>query len=130
VIIIVHVKDCSIGINYWYWIKEMRRESKGERENKQKYKQSYILGHNAVYSVESQPTFHRKTSPGNLLPVSRRFLAWLIFRLWRWRRNIPPKRPLTFNRPHDAISQKIGLFLTTVVRTWNTKIIERKMKLK
>jgi hypothetical protein len=32
-----------------------------------------------------------------LLPASWWFLPWLILRLWRWRRHVPPKRQLTFN---------------------------------
>jgi hypothetical protein len=42
--------------------------------------------------------------------LSRWFLAWLIFRPWRWRRYVPPKRPLTLNRLHGVISQKMVLF--------------------
>jgi hypothetical protein len=33
------------------------------------------------------------------------FPAWLIFRPWRWRRYVPPKRWLTLNRLHSVISQ-------------------------
>jgi hypothetical protein len=38
------------------------------------------------------------------------FLARLIFRLWKWRRNVPPKRRLTFTGLHGVISQNIVLF--------------------
>jgi hypothetical protein len=37
----------------------------------------------------------------------------------KWRRYVPPKRRLTFNRLHDAISQKVVRFITTAVRTSN-----------
>jgi hypothetical protein len=36
---------------------------------------------------------------------------------WRWRRYVPPKRPLTFNGLHGVISQNVVLFITTAVRT-------------
>jgi hypothetical protein len=45
------------------------------------------------------------------------FLAWLILRLWRRGRHIPPKNWLTFNGLHGVISQKIQLFVTTATRT-------------
>jgi hypothetical protein len=52
-----------------------------------------------------------------LLPASCWFLAWLVFRSWRSRWHVPPKYLLIFNGPHGIISQKIGLFITTPVRT-------------
>jgi hypothetical protein len=41
----------------------------------------------------------------------------IILRLWRWRRHVPPERPLTFNGLHDVLSQKIELIsiLFTVI---------------
>jgi hypothetical protein len=42
------------------------------------------------------------------LLASSRFLAWLIFRPWRWRRNVPQKHRLTFNGLHGVLSQKIA----------------------
>jgi hypothetical protein len=53
----------------------------------------------------------------SLLPVSCWFLSWLIFRPWRWRRYVSPKRWLTFNELHDTICNKISLFITTSMRT-------------
>jgi hypothetical protein len=38
------------------------------------------------------------------------FLLSLFFRPWRWRRYIPPKRRLTLNGLHGAISQRMVLF--------------------
>jgi hypothetical protein len=38
------------------------------------------------------------------------FLLSLYFRLWRWRRYVPPKRQLTLNGLHGVISQTIVLF--------------------
>jgi hypothetical protein len=52
-----------------------------------------------------------------LLVTCFRLLAWIILRPWRWRRHVPPKRRLTFNGLHGVMSQKIGLFLTTALRT-------------
>jgi hypothetical protein len=43
--------------------------------------------------------------------LSRWFLAQLIFRPWRWRRYVPPKRRLTLNGLHGVISQKMVLFI-------------------
>jgi hypothetical protein len=39
--------------------------------------------------------------------LSCRFLARLILGPWRWRRQVPPKRRLTFNGLHGVISKKI-----------------------
>jgi hypothetical protein len=44
---------------------------------------------------------------GLLLPSSCWFLAWLILRIWRWRRNVPPKHWLTFIRLHGDVFQKM-----------------------
>jgi hypothetical protein len=49
-----------------------------------------------------------------LLPASCWFFAWLTFQPWRWRRPVPSKRQLTFNRRHRVISQKTELFKTEV----------------
>jgi hypothetical protein len=38
-------------------------------------------------------------------------------RTWNWRRHDPSKRRLTCNGLRGVISQKTGLFITTVVRT-------------
>jgi hypothetical protein len=51
------------------------------------------------------------------------FLARLIFRPWRWRQYVPPKRRLTFNGLHGVMSQKIVLFITTAVITSNPTCI-------
>jgi hypothetical protein len=48
------------------------------------------------------------------------FLAQLIFRPWRWRRYVPPKRRLTLNGLHGVICQKMVLFITAAVRTSNS----------
>jgi hypothetical protein len=44
--------------------------------------------------------------------------AWLI-QPPRWRRYVPPKRRLTFNRLNGVIFQEIVFFITTTVRTSN-----------
>jgi hypothetical protein len=46
------------------------------------------------------------------------------FRPLRWRWHFPPKRRLTFGGLHDVISNKIALFVTTVVRTSNPTWIQ------
>jgi hypothetical protein len=70
------------------------------------YKEFYLLGYNTVQHIESQ-----STSTKLCLPLaSSWFLAWLIFLTWRRRRNVPPKRWMSFNGLHDVISQKTELF--------------------
>jgi hypothetical protein len=98
-----------------------------------KLEQFYLLAYNAVYSVESQPTFRMKVSPPSSESknkrgtagsachlLSRWFLPRLIFQPWKWR-HVPPKRRLTFHRLYVIISQKTEVFITTVVRTSNPK---------
>jgi hypothetical protein len=47
------------------------------------------------------------------------FLVRLIFRTWKWRRYVSPKRRLTFSGLHSVISHNIVTLITTAVRTWN-----------
>jgi hypothetical protein len=54
-----------------------------------------------------------------LLSASCLFLFWLILWPWWWRRHVPPKWWLTFNRLQGVISQKIQLYITAAVRTSN-----------
>jgi hypothetical protein len=75
------------------------------------------------------PMFRSKISPQCLVPKNKpskkknsvkqvasrvllhaAFFAWLILRHWRWRRHIPLKRRLTFNRLHGITAQKIEFF--------------------
>jgi hypothetical protein len=58
--------------------------------------------------------------------LSRWFLARLIFWLWRWGRNVPPKRRFTFIGVYGVISNKIVLFITTAARTSNHMKIQVK----
>jgi hypothetical protein len=45
-------------------------------------------------------------------------VSCLVFlRPWRWKRHVPPKRQLTFMGLHGVISQKIKLFINTVLRS-------------
>jgi hypothetical protein len=57
----------------------------------------------------------------NLPPVYTLFLVPLIFRPWRWRRHVPPKRRLSFNGLYGFISQKVELLVTIGVRNSNPK---------
>jgi hypothetical protein len=57
--------------------------------------------------------------------LSHWFLLSLFFRPWRWRRYVPPKCRLTPNGLHGVISQKMGLFITTAVRTSNQLSLDR-----
>jgi hypothetical protein len=52
----------------------------------------------------------------SLIPLSRWYFGRLILRPWRWRRHVPPKRRLTFNGLHGAVSLKSVLFIITAVR--------------
>jgi hypothetical protein len=63
----------------------------------------YLLGYKAVQSVESQPTCRRNMPPQSsglkvLLSALCLFLAWIALQPWRWRRHIPPKYRLSFQR--------------------------------
>jgi hypothetical protein len=80
------------------------QHAEGEWYNTRFYLEFYILGYNALLSVESQRMFGRDISP----PSSG-----------RCRRNILPKPRLTFNKLQGVICQKIELFITTAVRTLN-----------
>jgi hypothetical protein len=52
-----------------------------------------------------------------LLLASRRFLSWLVFQPWRWKRNVPPKSRLSFNELRGVISQKTEFYIPTAMRT-------------
>jgi hypothetical protein len=42
-----------------------------------------------------------------------------ILRLWRWRRHVPPKHPLTLNGLQNVIFWKMEVFITTAVGIWD-----------
>jgi hypothetical protein len=66
--------------------------------------------------------FRRNISPSSsecFPPACLLVLLNLFLRPWRWRRYVPPKRPLTLNGLHGVISQKMILFITTAVKTSN-----------
>jgi hypothetical protein len=76
------------------------------------YEDFYLLGHNAMYSIESQPMFQWSMS---------QFFAWLILKPWRWRWHVPPKHRLAFNGLHGVISQNLELFyFIYIIKRWYT----------
>jgi hypothetical protein len=46
-------------------------------------------------------------------------LAWPLLWPWIWKWRVPPEQQLDFNGIHSIVSQKIDLFITTAMRTWN-----------
>jgi hypothetical protein len=64
-------------------------------------------------------SFCYQSSACYLLHAGFLFLAWFI-QPSRWRGHIPLKCQLTFHGLHGVIFQKIGLFITTAVRTSNS----------
>jgi hypothetical protein len=71
----------------------------------------------------SLPSWRSKNKSSNkllLVHYLRRFLAWLLLRPWRWRKNVPPKRRLTLKELHGDISQEVELCLMNAVRTSNS----------
>jgi hypothetical protein len=67
---------------------------------------------------------HPRIANSACLLISRRFLAWLILRPWRWRWYVPPKRLLTSIGLHGVISQRTELFMNAAVRTANRTRLE------
>jgi hypothetical protein len=70
------------------------------RSGQSSKEQFYLLGYNAVQSVEIQPMFRRNMPPQSSrlkvsLPVLWLFLAWLAL---QQRRRVPPKHRLSFQR--------------------------------
>jgi hypothetical protein len=90
-----------------------------EYENKKKavmfFRKFCLMGYNASYSVESQPTFRRNMS-SHL--QARNISLGRNQRESRWR-HVPQKRPLAINGLHGVVFQKIEFFITTAVRTSN-----------
>lgn len=58
-----------------------------------------------------------------LMPASCWVLASLTFQLWRWRWHVPLKRQLNFNGLHIIVSWKTELFITIVLRTSNSTMV-------
>jgi hypothetical protein len=58
------------------------------------------------------------------------FLAWLILRPRRWRRQVPSKHVLTFNGLHGVISKKMDLFVVAAVKPTNPTIKGNNLKTK
>jgi hypothetical protein len=73
------------------------------------YEEYCLMGSNAVYSVERQPTFRKNLShPSSGWQKPRNIPAWKHVE----RQYFLPKRRLTFNGLQCVISQKITLFTT------------------
>jgi hypothetical protein len=49
-----------------------------------------------------------------LFPDSRFFRAWHSLEPWRWRRHVPRKHRLKFDRLHGVISQKTEIFVSHI----------------
>jgi hypothetical protein len=60
-----------------------------------------------------------------LVPTSRWFLVWLIFRPWKWRWYVHPKRRLTFKGLHSIITQKTKIFRSNTVAIFELRIWSR-----
>jgi hypothetical protein len=87
-----------------------------------------VLGSHPTATVILKSSIFWNITTCSLLKFSRRFegtcrlhlqnqLIWLILRPQRWRRQVPPKRSLTFNGLYSLVSQKIKFFITSAVRT-------------
>jgi hypothetical protein len=88
--------------------------------SKKTYPFCEILSLPCVFIQGGEISVYSLSIPENifcLLLTSCWFLASFIIRPWRWRRHVPPKRRLIFNKLHGVISQKIELFMTTGGRT-------------
>jgi hypothetical protein len=75
------------------------------------FEHTITVGFEVLTAVVLKRTILWDITPPACHPLSRWFLAQLIFRPWRWRRYVPPKRRLTLNRLHGVISQKMVLFI-------------------
>jgi hypothetical protein len=68
----------------------------------------------------SKPCKNPQWKQAQLSACFCQFLAWLMFRPWRWRRYVPPKC-WAVSEPQDVTTQKTAIFIITVVRTTNLK---------
>jgi hypothetical protein len=83
----------------WQWIIERKGILKSSRTPYSPVKVNWRFGE-YVFSIFRVEALTKQ----NLLPTSRWFLAWLIIRLRRWSRHVPPKSWLTFNGLKKKIS--------------------------
>jgi hypothetical protein len=87
------------------------------------YEESCLLVYNAVYSDGSQPVFWRKMSQTALLATSIMLVSCSVYsfalKMEATCSSETLKHRFTFSVLHGIISQKIKLFITTVVRTSN-----------
>jgi hypothetical protein len=68
------------------------------------------------YILPSSALWHRVWSASSACHLlSNWALAWFILRAWRWRRHVPPKRRLAFNRLRGVRPQKTEFFRLLVV---------------
>jgi hypothetical protein len=69
-----------------------------------------VRNYTVTYPKRHNEELHNLYSSQNIVRArNQREIRWLIFRPWRWRRYVPPKRRLNFNGLHGVISQKIAL---------------------
>jgi hypothetical protein len=89
------------------------------------YEEFCLLAYNAVWSVQSQPTFQRNISPPfqgprvsqTVLSASCWFLAYFTLRPWRWRRYISPKRRVSLRTSRRYILQDRNLTTAVVMKS-------------
>jgi hypothetical protein len=67
----------------------------------------------SIFRVEEQAEQETSVKAGG----KQRVFSSACSSTLKWMRYVPPKRRLTFNGIHGVISQKVGLFITTAVRT-------------
>jgi hypothetical protein len=95
---------------------------------------SLLISKQHFWRIISPPSSRLKNKAGKRLSWSRWLylpptlcwcLACLIFLPRRWRKRVPQKCQLSFNRLHGIISQKIELSITTAVKKLDSTICNK-----
>jgi hypothetical protein len=84
---------------WWWWLKMRKSRKKEKNENDLRFSQR------SLWSILSSGTQRRIS----FLSTSSYFLAWLILRPWRWRRQFPAKVHLTLNGLTDIIAKNLSI---------------------